>query len=78
MGWANVKHGELLRRAEREFDVFVTTDQNLAFQQNIPKFNVAVIVLHAATNRLVDLKPLVPQLLKMLPNALKGKVTDIG
>lgn len=77
MGWANVKNGELLKRAEREFEVFVTTDRNLVFQQNIPKFNIAVVVLHAHTNRLVDLKPLVPYLLTALPSAPKGQVTHV-
>ena len=77
MGWATIKNGELLRRAEREFDVFVTVDLNLAYQQNIPKFQIAVIVLHASSSRLVDLKALVPKLLDVLPNAPRGHVTDI-
>lgn len=77
MGWANIKNGELLRRAEREFDAFITVDSNLAFQQNLPKFNLAVIVLHAPTNRLADLKLIVPQLLQELTRAPKGRVTDV-
>ena len=77
MGWATIKNGELLSRAERHFDVFVTTDQNLTFQQNVPKFNLVVVVLRASTNRLVDLKPLVPELLRVLPNVPKSQVTVI-
>lgn len=77
MGWATIKNGQLLKLAEQQFDVFITTDQNLSFQQNVPKFNIAVIVMQAATNRLVDLKPLVPGLLSLLPNAPKGQVTKI-
>jgi hypothetical protein len=77
MGWANIKNGELLRRAEREFDVLITVDANLAFQQNVPKFDLAVIVLHAPTNRLADLRLVVPQLLRELPNAAHGRVTDV-
>ena len=41
MGWATIKNGELLALAEGEFDVFVTADRNLAFQHNVPKFNLA-------------------------------------
>lgn len=77
-GWAGIKNGELLGRAEREFDVFVTVDRNLAFQQNIPKFNIAVVLLHATSNRLADLKLLVPNLLEVLPMASKGQVTSVS
>ena len=53
-GWAGIKNGELLTRAQTQFDVFVTVDRNLAFQQNIPQFTIAVIVLQAQTNPLKD------------------------
>jgi hypothetical protein len=65
MGWSGIKNGELLILAEREFDVFVTVDRNLSFQQNLPKFNIAVLVLHATSNRLADLKPLVPKIFQL-------------
>ena len=63
MGWTSIKNGELLTLASREFDVFVTTDRNLPFQQNLDVLLIAVIVLNAPTNRLADLRPLVPRLL---------------
>ena len=72
VGWASLKNGELLSRAQAEFDVFVTTDQNLMFQQNLPAFDIAVIVLAGKTNRLRDLLPLVPKLLEVLPSAKPG------
>lgn len=77
MGWATIKDGALLVLAEREFDVFVTVDRNLAFQQTIRKFALAVIVLAARTNRLADLMPLVPELCEVIPLAPKGEVTII-
>ena len=43
MGWATTKNGELLALAEKEFDVFITVDRNLSFQQNLTKFNIAVL-----------------------------------
>lgn len=49
MGWAGVKNGQLLTFAEAEFDVFITVDRNLPFQQNLPQFNMAVLVLQART-----------------------------
>ena len=44
MNWAGVKNGEFMRLAEIEFDVFITVDRNLSFQQNLPKYNIAVLV----------------------------------
>ena len=78
MGWAGKKNGELLGLAEQQFDVFITTDQNLSFQQNLAKFNIAVLVLCAPTNRLVDLKTLVPEILATIPTAKIGQVLNIG
>ncbi len=78
MGWVAIKNSDLLVLAERQFDVFVTVDRNLAFQQDLPRFSIAVIVLRARTNRLADLRPLVPQLLEALQPAARGEVTWIG
>lgn len=44
-GWAGIKNGDLLRLAQEQFDVLVTVDRNLSFQQHLPKFTIAVIVL---------------------------------
>jgi len=74
-GWAAKSNGELLLLAENSFDVFVTVDSNLSFQQNVPKHSIAVVVLRARSNRLVDLQPLVPRLLEVLPIAKRGEVT---
>jgi hypothetical protein len=63
MGWSSIKNGELLRLVSKEFDVFVTVDRNLSFQQNVKALDVAVIVLRARSNRLSDLLPVVPELL---------------
>ena len=58
MGWASIENGTLLRLAEPEFDVFLTRDRNLEYQQNLTTFDLAVIVMVAATNDINDLKPL--------------------
>jgi hypothetical protein len=78
MGWAGINNGELLTLAEKEFDVFITVDRNLSFQQNLPGFNIAVLVLHAASNRLADLRPLTPQIILMLPTLKKGEAEQIS
>ena len=77
-GWAGTRNGELLALAEQRFDAFLTVDRNLSFQQPLPKFRIAVVVVRAPTNRLRDLLPLVPQVLAALPGAKHGEVTWIG
>ena len=77
-GWAGIKNGELLARAQTQFDAFVTVDGNLAFQQNIPRFTIAVIVLQAPTNRLKDLRPLLPRLQQVLFTTPKGEVAWVS
>jgi len=78
IGWAGVKNGQLLIFAEAEFDVLVTVDCNLSFQQNLSQLDIAVIVLQAPSNRLADLKPLIPQVLAILATVAKGKATVIS
>ena len=69
----------LIRRpSQTEFDVFVTVDKNLSFQQNLPKFSIAVILVHCKSNRVQDLMELLPALLEAIPQAPKGQVTLIA
>jgi len=58
MGWASIENGALLRLAVPEFDVFLTRDRNLEYQQNLSAFDLAVIVMVAPTNDIEDLRPL--------------------
>ena len=79
MGWAGIKNGQqLLALAESEFDVSITVDRNLSFQQSLPQFNIAVIVLQAPSNRLADIKPLAPNISAILPIAAKGQATTVS
>jgi hypothetical protein len=72
MAWTTIKNGALLTLASQHFDVFVTVDRNLSFQQKLDSFSLAVIVLQAKTNRLADLRPLVPNLLLAIGSAVPG------
>jgi hypothetical protein len=72
MGWTTIKNGELLALAAEQFDVFVTVDRNLSFQQNLGSFPIAIIVLRGKSNRLADLRPLVPHLLEAIESAPRG------
>jgi hypothetical protein len=74
MGWTEIKNGKLLALAAREFDVFLTVDQNLQYQQNISTFDIAVVVMRARTTRLSDLQLVVPELLEALKTVSAGAV----
>ena len=78
MHWGGLTNGTLLQKAQTEFDVFLTGDTNLGFQQNLTKFNIAVIVLEAQSTRLVDTLKLMPQVLAILTNIQPGHVIRVG
>jgi hypothetical protein len=63
-GWAGTKNGELLKRAEADFDVLLTTDQGIGFQQNLKSPSIAVIVVAVGSNDVNVLRPFVPQMLE--------------
>lgn len=77
MGWASTKNGALLRLAEKDFDVFLTNDQNLEQQQNLKMFNLAIIVLVAKTNDIEDLKPLMQKVNDALKTISSGEISYI-
>ena len=77
MGWTAIKNGELLAQASAEFDVFVMVDRNLSFQQNLPSLGIAVVVLRARSNRLAELRQLIPKLAAALKDARAGAVTFV-
>jgi predicted nuclease of predicted toxin-antitoxin system len=69
MGWASKRNGELLALAAAEFDVFLTADRNLFYQQDVSAFDIAVVVLVARSNSIDDLRPLAPRIREALANA---------
>ena len=78
LGWRGIKNSELLRRSQGHFDVLITMDRNLVSQQNIARFEVAVLVLWARSNRMVHLRPLVPAILTTLKVVRPGELRTIA
>jgi hypothetical protein len=78
MGWASKRNGELLRLAEHEFDAFLTVDRKLQHQQNLSTFRIAIIVMLARTNTLLDLRPLIPDVLQTLLTVKPGQAVVVG
>jgi predicted nuclease of predicted toxin-antitoxin system len=76
-GWSGLSNGELLRIASGDFEVLVTGDQNLQFQQNPASLPIAVIVLVAFNNRLETLRPLMPRVLEKLKTIAPGQLIRV-
>jgi hypothetical protein len=77
-GWDGLTNGELLRVAAGEFDVFVTMDRNLPYQQNLKALDLAVVVIGSATNAFVDVAPLMPKVNTAVRTARPGAATVVG
>ena len=78
MGWSGIKNGQLLALADEDhFDVFLTGDRNLAFQQNTPQFRIAVVVLEAEGVQLHHTLPLMSKVLALLPALQPGQVARV-
>ena len=73
-GWNGKKNGELLRLAEQEFDVFVTMDRNLEYQQNLRSFDLGIVLIAAKSNRRKDVEPLMPEVSRALDKVQAGEL----
>jgi predicted nuclease of predicted toxin-antitoxin system len=79
MGWSGIKNGKLLALAvENGFDVFITGDRNLTFQQNLTEAKIAIVVLEAEGIQLHHTLPLLPKVLALLPELKPGTVVRVG
>ena len=77
MGWGGIKNGALLERAVANFDVFVTGDQNLEYQQNLSSLIIPIIVLVSQSNDINKLRPLMSQVQTQLPHVQAGNLYHI-
>jgi predicted nuclease of predicted toxin-antitoxin system len=78
LGWSGIQNGALLRKAvEAGFEVLITMDSNMVYQQDLSTHPIAVLVLKAGSNRVQDTRPLMPAVLNSLPQIKKGARTLI-
>ncbi|RKZ79400.1 MAG: hypothetical protein DRR16_25765 [Candidatus Parabeggiatoa sp. nov. 3] len=78
MGWAGIKNGALLTLAEPQFDVFITIDNNLRYQQNLKTIQLVIVVLNATDSKFETLRPLIPSVLSTLETTSQtGQVLEI-
>jgi hypothetical protein len=76
--WASKENGALLALAEGKFDVFLTTDQRISYQQAVSKFSIALVVLVARRNKIEFLLRMLPELQRVLGNVQPGQVYRVG
>jgi len=77
-GWSGKKNGDLLALADLQFDVLLTLDKNLPYQQNLDTKRIAVLIVRARSNRIQELIPVVPECLAALVSIQPGQVVRIG
>lgn len=77
-GWAGVKNSEFLRRMRDEYDVFVTMDRGVEFQQVISALPFGVVLVRAPSNRMQDLRPLLPAILDAIAATEAGQLRRVG
>ena len=77
-GWTGRNNGDLLELAEREYDVLITLDTNIQYQQNLSGRRIAIIVLRAKSNRLAELLPLFPACIRLLATISPGEIIYVS
>ena len=77
-GWTGIKNGELLRRMIGHYDVLITMDRGIEFQQQISTFPFGVVIAHAASNRLQYLRPLITARLAAIASTTPGRIQRVG
>ena len=77
-GWTGIKNGELLRRMTGQYDVLVTMDRSIEFQQRISLLPFGIVLVRVPSNRMQDLRPLVPSILFALDAARPGRIQRVG
>ena len=76
MGWSGVKNGKLLALADPQFDVFITTDKNLRYQQNLSALKLAIVLL--PTNRVRVVIALIPKIEEVLKSIQSRDFIEIA
>ena len=76
--WNGIKNGKLLELAQLDFDIFITIDQNMPYQQSLSSFSIALIALQASSNRYNDLLPFIELTVKLINNCKPGRFYTVS
>lgn len=73
MGWAELANGKLLAASQAEFDVFVTVDSGIQFQQNLARFDLGIVVVKVRRNTIEHLVPLTAKIVEAVEGVEPGQ-----
>ena len=76
-GWDTLEDGPLLVLAQKDFDVLVTIDSRMEFQQNIAKFRIGIVVAHVFKNQMVHYRAIQQELLLAVEKIKPGHVIHV-
>ena len=77
-GLSGKENGELIALAEKKFDILITIDKNIRYQQNITGRNIAILIIRVASNDLDDIRLQIPQALAALKTTKPGQIVEVG
>lgn len=78
MGWGGVENGELLRQAASAgFNALLTKDTGVPYERNLTNLPLAVVILHAPSNDIDDIRPVLPALLQALTTLRPNEITHV-
>jgi|SRR5215469_10901770 len=77
-GWAGIKNGELLSRMRGHYNVLITMDRGIEFQQQVSTLRFGIVIVRARSNRMQHLSPLVPAILAAIAAIKPGRLLRIG
>ena len=77
-GWAGVLNGGPLRRADAEFDAFVTLDWGIEYQQDLAGLSIRIVIVRAFSNTVADLSPLAPSIQAALERLAPGALSHVA
>jgi Domain of unknown function (DUF5615) len=78
LGWTGITNCELLRRMSGQYDALVTMDRSIEFQQRISTLPFGIVLIRAPSNRMQDLRPLVPSIPSALNAVEPGRIRRAG
>ncbi len=77
MGWSGLKNGKLLGEIAREFDVFLTIDQNIRHQQNLSKLSFAILFVSVPNNMMDSYRPLSDSISRAISVSKPGDIVSV-
>lgn len=77
-GLGGAANGELLRQAEVNFDVFLTLDKGIHYQQNLANYKIAIVLIRTKSSRVADILPHIPACLAALQSIRPGQIIQVG